>query len=145
MRLAHPAAYQTALLAAQNVIATLLHEPFGRARGATDAHGFCPVKPAHVNLFGTLHLITMWVYLQAFVKQHLAIRAFPPGHKQHHVVACGKVGDVGHAIGHLTADGVEALEGGVGRDMGLNVVDDVMELVQALCGLRLKVNALVEV
>ena len=78
----------------------------------------------------------MRVHLQTFVKQHLAIRTFSPRHKQHYIVACGKVGDVGHPIGHLTADGVEALESGVGRDVGLNIVDDVVELVPALCGFR---------
>ena len=52
----------------------------------------------------------------------------------------GKLRDVRHAVGHVTTDGVEALEGGILRDMTLDIVDDAMELVERLRGLTIQID-----
>ena len=66
-------------------------------------------------------------------------------HEKHQVVAGGKIGDVGHAIGYLTADGVEATEDGIGRDVLLDVLDDAMKLAQILRGLGIEIDVAAEV
>lgn len=58
---------------------------------------------------------------------------------------CGKLRDIGHPVGHTSADGVEALELGLRRDMFLDIVDDAVELIQRLCGLGIEVDVMVEV
>ena len=40
-----------------------------------------------------------------------------------------KARNVGHAVGHLSANGVETAEGGRGTDVRLDVLDDAVELV----------------
>ena len=57
----------------------------------------------------------------------------------------GKLGDVGHAVGHLAADGVEAAESRRGGDVVLNVVDDAVKLVETLCRLGVEIDVAVEV
>jgi len=60
-------------------------------------------------------------------------------------VALGKLGDVGHAVGHLAADGIETAEGCRGGDVALNVVDDAVKLIETFRRLRVKIDITVEV
>ena len=57
----------------------------------------------------------------------------------------GKTGDIRHAVGNRTADGVEAPEGSLGRDMRLDVVDDAVELIERLRGLAVEIDIAGEV
>ena len=57
----------------------------------------------------------------------------------------GKLRDVRHTVGHVTADGVEALEDGSWGDMRLDIVDNAMELVERLRGLRVEEDIMTEV
>ena len=77
---------------------------------------------------------------QTFVIEHLAIRALSSADKEYEVVLGGKHRDVWHTVGYRTADGVEGTEGGVWRDMLLDIFDDAMELVKRLGGLRIRVD-----
>ena len=60
-------------------------------------------------------------------------------------MAGGELRDVRHAVGDGTADGVETLEGGLRGDVGLDVVDDAVELVERLRGLAVEVDVVREV
>ena len=57
----------------------------------------------------------------------------------------GKVGDIRHAVGHLSADGVEALEAGTLHDMILAIFDDAMELVETLGSLGIEGDVAAEI
>ena len=116
-------------------IAAFLHEPFGGTGGATDANGLDALKPLFLDLLRILDKVGIGVHAQTLVIEHLAIRALAPADEEYQVVARSKLRDIGHAVGHTTADGVEALERGFGRDVRLDVVDDAMELVERLRGL----------
>ena len=56
--------------------------------------------------------------------------------KEYQVVRSGEITDVGHSVGHLSADGVVILEGYVGRDVLLDVCYDALKLFERLCCLR---------
>ena len=60
-------------------------------------------------------------------------------------MARGEAADIRHTVCHLPADGVEAAERGVGRDVALYVVDDAVELVERLGGLRIQIYVAREV
>ena len=89
--------------------------------------------------------MTVGIDAQTFVEQHFAIRALPAANKKNEVVACGKLRDVGHAVGHRTTDGVETLEDGTWGNVRLDIVDDAVELVEALGGLRIEIDVAREV
>ena len=97
-----------------NEVATLFHQPFGGTGGTTDAYGLYPLYPFHVNLIGGLYLMAVGIHAQTFLEQHLAIAALMAAHKKDKVVAGCKACNVRHAVGYLTADGVETLEGCLG-------------------------------
>lgn len=126
-------------------IPTLLHKPLRCACCSADAHCLYAVEPLWVNLFGTLYLMAVGIDAPALVVKHLTVAALMSADKQHEVVARGKRLDVWHAVGHLTADGVERAESGIGRDMLLYVVDDAMKLVKRFCGLRIEIDITAEV
>ena len=71
----------------------------------------------------------------ASVEEHLTVRALAPADEEDEIVLGGKLRDVRHTVGHVTADGVEALEDGSWGDMRLDIVDDAVELVERLRGL----------
>lgn len=97
-----------------NGIAALLHEPLGRTRGTTDANGVDAFEPLRINFFRSFYLKTVGIDALAFAKKYLAVAALMSTDKEYKVVAGGECFYVGHAIGHLTTDGVERLEGGSG-------------------------------
>ena len=126
-------------------IPTFFHQPFWRTRGSADADGLHAVEPVEVDLFGPLDLVAVGVHRLALLEEHLTVGALLSADKEDEVVARGKLGDVGHAVGHLSADGVEAAEGSAGGDVALDIVDDAVELFEALGGLRVEVDVAVEV
>lgn len=71
----------------------------------------------------------------AFVIERVPVGAFLSADKKNHVVACRKIPDMRHAVGHLPADGIVVPEGGTGRNMFFYVLYDFPEPVQGLCGL----------
>ncbi len=81
----------------------------------------------------------------ALVEQHSAVAAFSAANEEHEVVARGKRAYVGHAVCHLSANGVIALECCRGRDMCLNVFYDTVELVERLCSLRIQIYVALEI
>lgn len=113
----------------QNMVAAFFHQPFGGAGCSADANRLGIGKPIEVYLAGILHMITPWIYGLALVKKHLSVAAFPSAHKDYHVMLGCKACNVGHAVGHLSANGVETAEGGRGTDVRLDVLDDAVELV----------------
>ena len=76
----------------------------------------------------------------ALVVEHLAVGALTAADEEDEVVTGGELRDVGHAVGYGATDGVEALEGGIGRDMFLNILDNAMELVERFSSLRIEVD-----
>ena len=126
-------------------VAALLHEPAGGAGGTTDANGTDVAEPGRIDLLGVFDKMAVGVHMQALVVKHLAVRTLSAADEKDEVVLGGKTGDIGYAVGNGTADGVEALEGSFGRDMGLDVVDDTMELIERLRGLAVEVDIAGEV
>ena len=116
-------------------IAALLHEPAGGGGGTTDADGLDALKPGGLYLLRVLDEVAVGIDAQALVEEHLAVGTLAATDEEDKVVLRGKLRDVGHTVGHITADGVEALEGGIWRDVRLDVVDDAVELVERLRGL----------
>ena len=126
------------------MVSTLLHYPLGRARSPTYTYGLDSVEPVQVYLRRLLDVVAVGVDAQTLIEEHLAVAALVAAHKEYHVVAGGKGGNVGHTVGNLAADGVKAAEGGLGRDMRLDVGYKGMKLVERLGCLRVEVNVAVE-
>ena len=126
-------------------VTALLHEPFGGAGGAADADGMDAEEPGGVDFLRAFYEVTVGIYAQALVEEHLAVGTLAAADEEHQIVAAGKLRDVGHAVGNGTADGVEAAEGGVGRDVLLDILDDAVELVERLRGLGIEIDVAREV
>ena len=126
-------------------IAALLHEPAGGGGGTTDADGLDALKPGGLYLLRVLDEVAVGIDAQTLVEEHLAVGTLTATDEEDKVVLRGKLRDVGHTVGHITADGVEALEGGIWRDVRLDVVDDAVELVERLRGLGIEVDIAGEV
>ena len=94
---------------------------------------------------GILDEVGVGIDTQAFVVEHLAVGTLTTADKEDEVVARGELRDVRHTVGDGAADGVEALKGGGGRDVRLDVVDDAVVLVERLRGLRIEIDVAREV
>ena len=126
-------------------IAALLHEPARGGGGAADADGVDALEPLGLYLLGILNEVGVGIHAQTLVVEHLAVRTLATTDEEDEVVLGGKLRDVGHAVGNGAADGIEALEGGLGGDVRLDIVDDAMELVERLRGLTVEVDIVREV
>lgn len=136
----------SALIIADYFLPALLHQPLWRACSSAYTNSLdVAVEPRHIDFVGTLYLMAVRVDTAALVEEHLAVARLPARHEEHEVVACGEGCNVGHAVGHLAADGVETLERGPLMDMLLYVGDDLVESVKRLRGLRIEVNVAQEV
>ena len=111
-------------------IAALFHKPFGGRGGTTDAYCLDALQPLGLNLTWVFNQVGVRVDAQTHVEEHLTITALASADEENEVVAGGKLGDVRHAVGDGTTDGVETLEGSLRRDMRLDIVDDTVELVE---------------
>lgn len=80
------------------------------------------------------------VNTEALVIKNLAVRALAPTDKEDKIVLGSKLRDVWHAVGNRAADGIEALKRGRRRNMGLNVIDNPVELIERLGGLGIQVD-----
>ena len=118
-----------------DIFAAFFHEPFGCACCAADADGFGVVEPSHVDFGCAFYLVAVGIDAEALFEKYFPVGALAAGYENHDVVAAGECGDVGHAVGDLPTDGVEAFELGAGGNVGAYVVDDVVKFVEALCGL----------
>ena len=118
------------------LVAALLHKPFGSARRAAYSDGLNAFGPRRVDFVGPLDEVAVGVYALAFVEEHAPVAALASAHEEYQVVAFGERADVRHAVGHLAAYRVEALERGFGRYVGRYVVDYPVELVERLRCLR---------
>src|SRR3712207_699418 len=105
-----------------DALPALIHEPFRRAGGTADTNRLLVFEPLRAYIVGTFYLITVRIYRLTFIEKHLAVRAFFTTYEEYHIVARGKRGNVGHAVGHLSANGVKALKGGTVGYMRLNVI-----------------------
>ena len=123
----------------------MLHQPFGSAGGATDTYRLNTFKPNGVYLCWSLDEVGVGIDALTLVEEHPAVTALATTDKEDEVVAGGKLRDVGHAVGHRAANGVEALEGGARGDVRLDIVDDAVKLVERLGGLRVEINVAGEV
>ena len=121
-------------------LAAFLHQPLGRGGGTTDANGLDAIQPLLLNLTGILYQVGVRIDAQTFVEEYLAITALPSADKEDKIVAGGKLRDIRHTVGYRTTDRIEALEGGIWGDMGLDVVDDAMKLVKRLRGLAIEID-----
>lgn len=123
----------------------MLHQPFGRACGPTDTHNSHAIEPLRVYFGRAFNEVTVRVYALTLIEQHLAVAALAATNEEDKVVAAGEGADVWHTVGHLSADGVEALENGRGRNMRLYVANYVVKLIKRLCRLRVKVDVFAEI
>ena len=119
----------------------LFHQPLGSGGGAADAYGGGFGQQRAVYFLGAVYQVRVGVHLLAFAEQHLAVGAFLAADEEYQVVRGGKLADVGDAVGYLPADGVVVFEGGLGRDVLLDVLHDAAEFVQRLGGLRVEADA----
>ena len=126
-------------------ITTLFHEPFGRGGSTTDAYCLDAFEPLRIYFIRTLNEMGVRIDAQAFVEQHLSITALSATDEKDQVVTAGKVRDVGHSIGDITADGVEALKGGLWRDVLPYVFYDALKLVKRLRCLGIEINIMREI
>ena len=126
-------------------VAALLHQPPRRGGRTTYSDGLDTVEPLLLDLVRILDQTSVGVYAQALVEEHLTVRALAPADEEDEIVLGGKLRDVRHTVGHVTADGVEALEDGSRGDMRLDIVDDAVELVERLRGLRIEEDIMTEV
>ena len=53
--------------------------------------------------------------------------------------------DIGHSVGDITADSVETLKGGLGRDVLSDVFDDALKFVERLRRLGIEINIMREI
>ena len=120
------------IILGDNRVAALFHQPLRCAGGTADADGVHTLKPFLLYLLRSLDEVTVGVDALTFVEEHLTVTALASAHKEHEVVACGKCRYVGHTVGHLSADGVEALERGFGGYMFLYILDDTVKFVERL-------------
>ena len=72
--------------------------------------------------------------------EHAAVGAFAAADEEHHVVAGCETADVGQAVGHLAADGVERAEAGGWFHMGGQPGHDVAEAFEGFRRLREEVD-----
>ena len=132
--------FSTAFSVSEYGIATFFHKPFGSTGGSTNTNGRDTAEPLHVDFRGTLDEMAVGIDALAFVEQNMSVAAFPPTHKEYELVALGKGRDVWHAIGHLSAGGIETLEGSSWRNMLSDICDNALELVERLGCLRIKID-----
>ena len=66
----------------------------------------CLAKQFLVDFFRTVDLPCVRVDLAAFLEKYLSVGALVSADKEHQVVGSGEFPDVGHAVGHLAADGI---------------------------------------
>ena len=123
----------------------LFHQPFGCRCRSADADGLCVLQQGRVNFLRLIDEACVRVHLLAFVVQDFTVRALASAYEEHQVVASRKLADVRHAVGYLSADGVVILEGGIRRDVCLDVFHDLAELVERLGGLRIQTDVAAEV
>mgnify|MGYP007070224369 CR=1 FL=1 len=84
-------------------------------------------------------MVTVAVHPPAFLEEHLSVAALPSRHKEDEVMTSGKSRDVRHAVRHLSADSIEALEGCCWRDVSLYILYYTVKLIERLSSLRVKV------
>ena len=77
---------------------------------------------------------------EAFVEEHAPVGTFATRDEENQVVALGKRRDGRHSVGHLSADGVETAERGLGMDVVLDKLHDFVEFVEVFRGLRIEVD-----
>ena len=119
-------------------VTALFHEPFGGAGSTANADSVDTFEPGTVYLSRTLDEVTVGIDTTALIEQYLAITALATTDEEDEVVAGGKLRDVGHAVGYRATDGVKGAEGGIRRDVRLDIVDDAVKLVERLGGLRIE-------
>lgn len=102
-------------------------------------------KPLWPYAVGTFYKMAAGVHTLAFVEQHPSVGTLPSADKHYYVVTLGEGCNGSHAVGHLPADGVEALEMCLGRHVAADIVDYPMILVEAFCCLRIEVYVAGEV
>ena len=93
------------------------------------------MEPLRKDVLGPFYLMAAGVDRQALMEEDFPIGTLSPAYKNYQVVLAGKLCDVGHPVGYLPANGIEAAEGSCGSDVLLDIVGDTMEFVDALGGL----------
>ena len=74
------------------------------------------------------------------LEEHLTIRTLSSAYKEHQVVLSSKMRNIGHTIGHLSADSVKTLKRSTLYDVLLTVFDDAMKLIETLRRLGIEIN-----
>lgn len=125
---------------------TLLHKPLGGTCSSTNANGMHIVrKPRLVYLLRTFYLITVRIDRMTLLEKHLAIARLTSRHKQYQIVLGRKGGNIRHAVSHLPADGIKALERSPWLYVLLNIFYNTMKSVERLGSLRVKIDIAREV
>ena len=102
-------------------------------------------KPRLVYLLRTFYLITVRIDRMTLLEKHLAIARLTSRHKQYQIVLGRKGGNIRHAVSHLPADGIKALERSPWLYVLLNIVYNTMKSVERLGSLRVKIDIAREV
>lgn len=91
----------------KDLLAALLHEPFGCGCSAADAYrrGRCR-KDVGVDVGGGINHIGAWIDVATFVEEGTTIAALVTTNEKDNIVLSSEVADMRDAVGHLSADGV---------------------------------------
>ena len=79
------------------------------------------------------------IHLLASREKRVTIAAFTPANKEYHVVVSRELSDMWHSVGHLTANGIIALECRFRGYVSLNILNDVTILIEVFRCLLIKV------
>ena len=86
-----------ALNMVEDIIPTLLHQPFGRAGSTADSYRLHIARPVHVNLLCTLYAMAIGVHTQALIEEHLTVGTLMTTYKEDKIMPGSKVGEIGRA------------------------------------------------
>ena len=119
-----------------NFIFALFHQPFRSRCGSANADSVDVLKPTEVNVRWIVNHVSLVVDSKAFVEEHLSVGTFLAAHEEYHVVSLCKFSDVWHAVGYLSADGVEVFELCTWLHAARYVAYYLAETFKRFCGLR---------
>jgi len=103
------------------------------------------LQPADINLAGCIYHIGTRIGLATLIEEHTPITALLAANKEDGIVPQGKAANVGHAVCHLSANGVVVGEGCLGADVLLNVINYLSEFVEGLGRLGVETNVAIKV
>lgn len=127
---------QSVLLETFNAVSAIFHEPFGGRCSTANAHAFSPIKPFAVNSLRVVNQIRARIFLTASLVKHPSVRTFQSADEHHHIVFRSKCADIGQAVCHLSANGIERAEVSRVHHVVSNVIHHLLKSLKRFGSLR---------